>query len=85
MEVRSAEIVKRFAGHTDSVKSVAVRRDGRWMVSESWGGTMRRWNVEDGVDIGDPLVDHEGGVWSVAVNEDLDLIASGFEVGKIRL
>ena len=38
---------------------------------------MRRWDVEGGIGIGDPFVGHEGEVWSVAVNEDHDLIASG--------
>ena len=49
---RSAEIVKRYVGYPDAVASVRVSRDGRWMVSGSWNGTVRRWDVEGGVGIG---------------------------------
>ena len=62
---RSTEIVKRYVGHSDMVRSVAVSRDGRWMMSGWWDGTMRRWDVEGGLGIGDPLVGHEGPVFSV--------------------
>ena len=75
--VKLAEAVKRYVGHTDWVTPVAVSRDGRWMVSGSEDGAVRRWDVECGVGIGDPLGGHEGGVLSVAMNEDDDLIASG--------
>ena len=46
VDVRLAEVVKRFIGHTGTVTSVAVSRDGRWLVSGSMDGTVRRWDVE---------------------------------------
>ena len=85
VDVRLAEVVKRYVGHTNVVHSVAVSRNGRWMVSGSWDGTVRRWDVEGGVGIGDPLIGHEGWVYSVAVNEDHGLIASGSWDRSIRL
>ena len=85
VDIRSVEIEKRHVGHMSKVTSVAVSGDGWWMVSGSWDGTVRRWNVEGGVDIGDPVVGHEGGVESVAMNEDHDVIASGGGDGTVRL
>ena len=55
------------------------------MVSGSVEKTVRRWDVEIGVGIGDSLVGHEGVVWSVAMNEDHDLIASGSDHRTIRV
>ena len=85
VDVRLAEVVKRYVGHTGPVLSVAVSRDGRWMASGSMDGTVRRWDVEGGSGIGSPLVGHEGPVRSIAMNEDHDLIASGGNDGIVRL
>ena len=54
VDVRLAEVVKRYAGHTGSVTSVAVSRNGRGM-GEGWAEDRRRiggeW-AEDGAGIG---------------------------------
>ena len=83
--VRLAEMVKRYVGPASFVMSVAVSRGGKGMVSGSLDRTVRRWDVEGEVCIGDSLVGHESDVWSVALNEDRDLIASGGNDGTIRL
>ena len=48
VNVRLAEVVKRYVGHSHRVTSVAVSRDGRCMVSGCEDGMVRRWKVEGG-------------------------------------
>jgi WD40 repeat protein len=43
--VRTGEEVRRLTGHTGAVTSVAFSPDGRWVLSGSHDGTMRRWDV----------------------------------------
>lgn len=59
VDVRSAEVKKRYVGHTSVVMSVAVSKDSRSIVSGSSDGKVRMWDVKRGVSIGDPLIGHE--------------------------
>ncbi|HEU0299112.1 MAG TPA: TIR domain-containing protein [Longimicrobium sp.] len=43
-----AVIERRLTGHTEFVVSLAVSRDGSLVVSGSWDGTIRIWDVETG-------------------------------------
>ncbi|KZV73964.1 WD40 repeat-like protein [Peniophora sp. CONT] len=35
-----------FVGHKESVTCVAVSRDGKWIISGGWDGTVRFWDLE---------------------------------------
>ena len=72
-------------GHTASVNSVAFSPDGTKIVSGSWDKTIRIWDAETGVQIGNPLTGHTFGVNAVAFSPDGKKIVSGSPDGTIRI
>ena len=46
-DVRTAQLVERLRGHSDSIYSVTFTRDGRGLVSGSLDKTLRYWDVGD--------------------------------------
>lgn len=66
-----------LVGHTDSVMSVAFSNDGKWVVSGSMDSTIRIWDTEIGLPVGDPLRGHGKGVNAVAFSPDGKQIVSG--------
>ena len=85
LNMGSAEIEKKFVGHSWKVTSVAVSRDGRCMVSCSRLGTVRRWDVKTGIGIEIPLTSFRYVVEAVAISDNGDLIAAGCSDGIVRL
>ncbi|PPQ70201.1 hypothetical protein CVT25_011552 [Psilocybe cyanescens] len=74
---RTSEAVRRFKGHTGSVRSVAFSLDGKFVVSGSADRTVRVWNVETGRLVGEPFGGHTGWVSSVAFSLDGKRVISG--------
>jgi WD40 repeat protein len=72
-------------GHTGTVRSVAYRSDGRYLVSGSSDATLRQWDAETGEQIGAPLTGHTGIIWSVVYRPDGCCIVSGSHDETIRL
>ncbi len=72
-------------GHTDSVLSVAISSDGKYIVSGSADTTIRIWDLETRVQVGEPLRGHTDTVWSVAISPDGKRIASGSRDNTIRI
>lgn len=62
-------------GHSDTVFSIQITRDGRFAVSGSDDKTLKIWDLEPGTCIG-TLEGHESAVESVALSPDGALIAS---------
>ncbi|MBX2901152.1 MAG: caspase family protein [Cyclobacteriaceae bacterium] len=48
-EVDSKKIVRTFEGHTDVIASLVQSRDGKKLLSASWDGTIRLWDVATGL------------------------------------
>ncbi len=57
-------------GHTGIVTSVAFSPDGKRIVSGSRDGTVRLWDAETVLQIGDPLVENIGFIVSVTFSSD---------------
>jgi len=66
---------------------VAHLPDGRRIVTCSSDGSLRLWNLESGIQIGNDWRDdgNEAIVWSIALSPNGKTIASGSHDGKVRL
>jgi WD40 repeat protein len=72
-------------GHTSDVTSIAFTHDGAFIVSGSHDATIRVWNVETGIEAGEPLRDHTDCVSSVACSPDGVHIVSASWDYSVRL
>ncbi|KEP45381.1 WD40-repeat protein (notchless protein), related protein [Rhizoctonia solani 123E] len=66
-----------LVGHSDWVRSIAVTRDGAWIVSASKDQTVRILDAQTGDPVGNPLTGHSSEVYCVAVSPDGARIVSG--------
>ncbi|WP_110580089.1 nSTAND1 domain-containing NTPase, partial [Microcystis aeruginosa] len=74
----------RLEGHDKLVTSVNFSPDGKTLVSGSWDGTIKLWNVETGQEIR-TLKGHDGSVSSVNFSPDGKTLVSGSWDGTIKL
>lgn len=74
--LRDAWPVNRFEGHTNSVRSVCLSRDGRYAFSASWDGALRQWDLATG-DCVRVFEGHPSFVWSVSLSADGRFVLSG--------
>jgi WD40 repeat protein len=74
----------RFAGHESWVTSLAMVPGGKALLSGSWDGTVRVWDVETGKATA-VLEGHESKIYSVAVSQDGKRAASAGGNGEIFL
>ena len=81
-------------GHTDCVTGIAHLPDGRRIITCSYDRSLRLWNLESGVQIGDDWRDDDDGdrghrigpeLWNIALSPNGKTVASGSEDGTIRL
>ena len=77
--------LRTLSGHTDTVRCVAFFPDNRRLVSSSWDNTVRIWDVETGLQTGDPFTGHTDVVRSVAVAPNAQRIASVAEDRTLRV
>src|SRR5258706_5629673 len=74
-----------WAGHAGCVRSVSYSPNGARVVTGSDDHTIRIWDSESGVVVGEPLAGHDGGVTSVAYSPDGRHIISGSQDHTIRI
>jgi WD40 repeat protein len=74
-----------LTGHTDRVHAVAFSPDGHTLLSGSYDGTARLWDVATHRQIGVPLNGHDGEVYSVAFSPNGKVVATGADDGMVRL
>ena len=74
-----------LTGHTDRVHAVAFSPDGHTLLSGSYDGTARLWDVATHRQIGAPLNGHDGEVYSVAFSPHGNVVATGADDGMVRL
>ncbi len=80
----AASMVRKFEGHTKSVNSIALSKDGNTLVSGSEDQTIIVWDANTGK-LERVLQGHLQGVVSVAIRPDGAQLASGCQDGSIRL
>jgi WD40 repeat protein len=73
-------------GHSDGVSGVALLADGRRIITCSDDGSLRLWDLESGVQIGNNWRDDgKEGMLSIALSPNGKTVASGSMDGTIRL
>ncbi|KAG2343317.1 WD40 repeat-like protein [Suillus weaverae] len=75
-------------GHTDRVKGVEHLPGGRRIITCSWDGSLRLWDLESGEQIGEDWRDDEekkAGVYSMALSPNGKTVISGSGDGTVRL
>jgi WD40 repeat protein len=83
-ELATGAEVRRFAEHTDSVWSVAVTANGKYVISGSGDKTVRVWELATGKEVRS-FTGHEASVWSVAVTANGKYVISGGEDNTVRV
>jgi WD40 repeat protein/serine/threonine protein kinase len=71
-------------GHTASVNAIALSQDGRFLISASNDGSIRRWETGTAKCL-KAYIGHSGPVQSVALSADGRLAASGGKDGTVRI
>jgi WD40 repeat protein len=74
----------RLEGHSGTVISVSVSRDGKTLASGSQDKTIKLWNLDTGKEIR-TLSGHTEDVWSVSFSPDGKTLASGSDDNTIKL
>lgn len=70
--------------HTASVSSVAISVNSKFAVTGSDDGTVRIWNIKNGLSLG-VLYGHVNRVTSIAISQDEKRIISGSSDGTVRI
>lgn len=82
MKNGGGEIFSVFKGHTDSVNSIVISSDSKWLYSGSDDKAVRRWNIENGES--KQFVGHSDAVVSLAISPDGQWLYSGSTDKTIR-
>jgi WD40 repeat protein len=76
---------QKFEGHTDDVRGVIHLPGGQRIITCSWDGSLRVWNLKSGKQIGDDWRDGDSEVWSITLSPDGKKVVSGCSDGAVRL
>ncbi|KAG2060740.1 WD40 repeat-like protein [Suillus hirtellus] len=76
---------QKFQGHTDCVYGAMHLPGGQRIMTCSWDGSLRVWNLKSGKQIRDDWRDGESEVSTIALSPDGKKVVSGSEDGGVRL
>ncbi|KAG2745943.1 WD40 repeat-like protein [Suillus brevipes Sb2] len=76
---------QKFEGHTNWVWGAIHLPGGQRIITCSWDGSLRVWNVKSGKQIGDDWRDGDSAVYSIALSPDGKKVVSGSFDGAVRL
>ena len=74
----------KFEGHTKLIWSFVFLHDNKHIVSGSLDGTMRKWDCETGLLVGEPWEGGGGGIWALALSPNGNIIVCGREDGSVQ-
>jgi eukaryotic-like serine/threonine-protein kinase len=83
-DLSSGQEIRRFTGHSDAVRCLAVSRDGRQAVTGSDDRTVRLWDLQSGREV-QRLPRHGAGVSGVALSPDGRYILTGSHDQTLQL
>jgi WD40 repeat protein len=83
-DTRAIRPCHKFVGHTNTVMSVIHVSGGHRMMTCSWDGSLRVWDLQSGKQIGNDWRDG-GGVYVIGLSPDRKKVASGSRDGAVRL
>jgi WD40 repeat protein len=76
---------QKFGGHTEWVWSIIHLPDGQRVMTGSYDGSLRMWDVKSGKQIGNDWRDGESKVYGIALSPDGKKVVSASEDGAVRL
>ncbi|CDF36531.1 WD40-repeat containing [Chondrus crispus] len=82
---RKNELVPSFEGHSAGISAVVISSDGKRVASGSGDKTVRVWDAETGVQIGETMTGHTDSVRSVSMSGDGKRVASGSADETVRV
>jgi WD40 repeat protein len=74
----------RFEGHQSAIWSFVFLHDNIHIVSGSRDGTMRKWDCDTGLLVGEPWKGEGRGIWALVLSPDGRTIACGREDGSVQ-
>jgi WD40 repeat protein len=83
-DLRQGMEVRRFAGHTNWIRSIDVSRDGRWLASGSSDGAIHLWDLTSGEQL-TSCAGHTDQVLSVRFSPDGRRLVSGSADETLRI
>ncbi|KIK45765.1 hypothetical protein CY34DRAFT_801233, partial [Suillus luteus UH-Slu-Lm8-n1] len=72
-------------GHTKEVRGVVHLPGERQIITCSWDGSLRLWDLENGTQIGKKWRDGNDALWSMALSPNGKIIATGSGSGDLTL
>lgn len=66
-EIDTKKVIRTFEGHTDVISSLQLSKDGKRLLTASWDGSIRLWDIATGL-TEKKLVGHQGAVHAAIYN-----------------
>jgi len=74
----------KFEGHEDPIWTFIFLHDNKHIVSGSCDGTMRKWDCNTGLPVGEPWEEDGGEIWALALSPNGNIIACGRDDGSVQ-
>jgi len=75
IEPETQKVIRDFVGHTETVSAISLSQDGRRLLSASWDGSIRLWDIASGL-MEQKWDAHHGGVYAAIFSGDEKMIFS---------